>query len=264
MAQATAALRSSEARILTTQSSRLWGLDWSVETPWTFDGITVDACSFEESLPFMERHYGEIFGSVFADRFLADPMTEAKMRFGREMDVFVYRDEGREIGVLAGHPSDWTSYYMRTVALLPAYRDRHLLSRTMEQMTAPLAAVGCERIDGEVAPTNVAEDPWLTRIVERYRDVYAREKQVPVEAVTPANAHRLQFSASNPADPEHPYDTIERGRERPVVVVYDDRQDRRQATGARMTAAIVLPDRDDVAEDLQRGEALGLALVLEQ
>ena len=65
-----------------------------------------------------------------------------------------------------------------------------------------------------VAPTNVAEDPWLTRIVERYREVYAREKQVPVEAVTPANAHRLQFSASNPADPEHPYDTIQRGRER--------------------------------------------------
>lgn len=164
MAQATAEARSSATRILTTQSSRLWGLDWSRETPWTFDGITVDVCSFEESLPFMERHYGEIFGSVFADRFLADPMTEAKVRFGREMDVFLYRDEGREIGVLAGHPSDWTSYYMRTVALLPAYRDKRLLSRTMERMTRPLAAVGCERIDGEVAPTNVAMVRMLTSL----------------------------------------------------------------------------------------------------
>ncbi len=168
MVQANSAARTSEVRISPTQSARLWGLDWPARLPWTFDGITVDACTFDESLPFMQRHYGAIFGAAFEGRFLEDPMTDAKLRFGREMDVFVFRDRGRdgdrEIGVLAGHPSDWTTYYMRTVALLPEYRDRHLLSRTMEEVARALAEVGCERIDGEVSPANVAMVRMLTSL----------------------------------------------------------------------------------------------------
>lgn len=164
MPQAIAEPRSSETRILMTQSSRLWGLDWSVETPWTFDGITVETCAFDDAIPFVERHYGGIFGAAFQGRFLEDPMTAPKRRFGMDMDVFIYRDGEREIGMLAGHPSDWTSYYMRTVALLPEYRDKHLLSRTMEKLEGPLADAGCERIDGEVAPTNVAMVRMLTSL----------------------------------------------------------------------------------------------------
>lgn len=66
----------------------------------------------------------------------------------------------------------------------------------------------------QVRPTDPDADPWLVRIVERYRDSYAREKQIPVAEVTPAAAHRLQFRADNPLDLDRPYDTIVQGRHR--------------------------------------------------
>jgi hypothetical protein len=164
MPQPTAEAPHSEPRMVTTQSSRLWGLDWSVETPWSFDGITVATCSFDALDGFMRAHFDEIFGRQQGGRFLDDPMSAAKSRFCREMDVFVFRDGDVDVGVLAGHPTDWSTYYMRTAAFLPAYRDRRLLTRAVEKLYGPLAAVGCERIEGEAAPSNAAMMRMLTNL----------------------------------------------------------------------------------------------------
>jgi hypothetical protein len=65
-----------------------------------------------------------------------------------------------------------------------------------------------------VPPTDTSNDPWLSRIVERYREPYAREHGVRPSDVTPTAAHHLQFSATNPTDAGNPYDTIRLGRER--------------------------------------------------
>lgn len=102
-----------------------------------------------------------------------------------------------------------------------------------------------------VAPTNVDDDPWLTTIVDRYRDVYAREKHVPASEITPANAQRLLFSASNPRDPAHPFDTIALGRER----LHDDL--RRGGFALLLAAGFVF-----VVSLRGRGAALGTAAAL--
>ena len=65
-----------------------------------------------------------------------------------------------------------------------------------------------------VPPTDTSKDPWLSTIVERYREPYARENRVPVADVTPAAAHQLQFTVANPSNPAQPFDTIRLGRER--------------------------------------------------
>ena len=52
------------------------------------------------------------------------------------------------------HPSDWSTYYMRTAALLPEYRGRGLVSRFMERICEPLRAAGAERLEGDVSPAN--------------------------------------------------------------------------------------------------------------
>jgi hypothetical protein len=65
-----------------------------------------------------------------------------------------------------------------------------------------------------VPEVQAATDPWLVRIVDRYRDVYAHEKKVPAAEITPERAHQLLFTASNPLDPAHPHDTIQLGHER--------------------------------------------------
>ena len=136
-------------------SRRLLGLDWSATLPWTFDDITVDLGTFEaDAMPFMATHYGEIFGmsDPSTARFLVEPMTPSKLRFGAEMDVFVFRDAGTPIGLIVAHPTDWSTYYVRTAALLRDYRRkmvdegwterqlRDALRRSDEHRTNPSAS----------------------------------------------------------------------------------------------------------------------------
>jgi ribosomal protein S18 acetylase RimI-like enzyme len=145
-----------------TLSSRIWGLDWGCHLPWTLGNVTVTVGHFADALAFVGDHYAEIFGDGKESGFLSDPFTEAKRRFGDEMDVFSIRADGQVVGLLIAHPLDWTTYYMRSVAILPAYRDRKLFNQIVERCFAPLASAGVERIEGETAPTNVVMMRALT------------------------------------------------------------------------------------------------------
>lgn len=140
----------------TTISRRILGLDWRNFMPLQFDDVTAEVATFDEAQPFVEEHYGTIFGAL--DQripFFAEPMSEAKRRFGAEMDVFLFRHLGRSIGVLMSHPSDWSTYYMRTSAFLPDYRRSRLASRFMDLFWAPLAAAGIARVECDASPANI-------------------------------------------------------------------------------------------------------------
>jgi ribosomal protein S18 acetylase RimI-like enzyme len=144
-----------ESRRVASLSRRLWNLDWNAVLPWKFEDVTVEIGAFGDALPFIEEHYARIFGAdENQGRFLASPMTAAKRRFCDEADVFLFRASGQTIGIFLSHPSDWSTYYMRTAALLPEYRGRGLVSRLMENLCAPLRAVGVERLEGDVSPSN--------------------------------------------------------------------------------------------------------------
>jgi hypothetical protein len=137
-------------------SSRLWDLKWKRVLPWVFEDVSVEPAGFEDVLPFVQENYARIFGTQSGEaRFLSDPLTETKRRFGSEMDVFQFRAPEGVVGVLMSHPTDWTTYYMRTVAILPEYRERRLLTRFMERSYEPLRAAGVERIEGECSPANL-------------------------------------------------------------------------------------------------------------
>jgi hypothetical protein len=137
-------------------SERLWGLDWDRVLPWTLDdGISVESAAFDDALPFIQEHYASIFGTdAHEQRFLASPMTEAKRRFCAESDVFLFRIGSRTVGLLLANPIDWSTYYMRSVAILSEFRERHLLTRFMERSYEPLRKAGVERIEGECSPAN--------------------------------------------------------------------------------------------------------------
>ena len=83
-------------------------------------------------------------------------MTPVKLRFYAESDVFVFRDQGKIVGLLVAHPTDWSCYYMRSLVLLPAYRGRGLIGPLTEHLAEALGPAGVERIDCDVAPVNVA------------------------------------------------------------------------------------------------------------
>jgi hypothetical protein len=138
-----------------TLSQRYWNLDWTATCPWRFDDVVVEAAPFAAGIPFMREHYPSIFETHGEQsRFLSSPMTAAKRRFCDEADTFVFRSADRTIGLFIGNPSDWSTYYLRSTAILPAYRERRLFTRFVEQLYAPLRAVGVERVEAECSPAN--------------------------------------------------------------------------------------------------------------
>jgi Acetyltransferase (GNAT) family len=78
------------------------------------------------------------------------------------MDFFMIRIDGQDAGVVMGHPTDWTSYYVRSAAVLPAFRDRRVLTQFGERLFDPLRAAGVERIEAETSPANVPMGRLLT------------------------------------------------------------------------------------------------------
>jgi ribosomal protein S18 acetylase RimI-like enzyme len=146
-------------------SQRLWNLDWNRHLPWRFDDVTVELGTFADAVPFMAAHYPAIFHARENEgRFLGDPMTPAKRRFCDEMDVFLLKANGALVGLWMGHPTDWSTYYGRNSAILPEYRNRHLVTRLMDAACKPLSDAGVERFEAECAPSNVASVKLLVAL----------------------------------------------------------------------------------------------------
>jgi GNAT superfamily N-acetyltransferase len=136
-------------------SLRLWDLDWNRHLPLQLDeGVSVEFGTFDKALPFMQEHYGEIFGTP-ESLFLVEPMTEAKRRFCAEMDSFLFRAEGRTVGILLAHPTDWSTYYVRTTAFVEEYRGRGFMRMFLVHFWAALRAAGVARVESEASPANI-------------------------------------------------------------------------------------------------------------
>jgi hypothetical protein len=156
MQSITQSVRSDASEPIRPLSSRLWDLNWSQVLPWRFEEVRVEVSTFDGVMPFVHEHYARIFETHETEpRFLVDQSTDKKRRFGAEMDVFVFQAPPGIVGVLMGHPTDWSTYYMRTVAIMPEYRKRRLLSRFMELSYEPLRAAGVDRVEGECSPANL-------------------------------------------------------------------------------------------------------------
>jgi hypothetical protein len=143
-------------RRASTLTERVWDLRWQDRLPWEFDGVRVDLGQAADVNDFLLQNRALLFGGVEgAGRFLADPTTPAKQRWVDEMDIFVLSQNANTIGILCGHPTDWTTYYLRSTALLPAVRGSGLIQRVMERMYEPLVQVGAERMEAETSPANL-------------------------------------------------------------------------------------------------------------
>jgi ribosomal protein S18 acetylase RimI-like enzyme len=147
-------------------SKTLWDVDWSLLLPQsvTDDGVSVEWSCFERAAPFVRAHYAEIFeeagGSPFDTR-----LEDAKTRYYRAVgDFFEFVHEGRTVGLLIGTPIDWSSYYIRSAAALPAYQGRKIVQRFFPLLFAQLKAAGVERIEADTSPANMATIQLLTRL----------------------------------------------------------------------------------------------------
>lgn len=184
-------------------SRDLWDVGWEGALPIELaGGVRVRRAARGEALAFIEAQYPRIFAGPQPERFLSDPMTASKRRFFDLCDRLIFRDGEETVGVLVGHPLDWSSYYWRTVALLPTYRGRGLVAQALQSMDALLREVGVQRVQGDTAVNNVSQIRLLHRIGYRVTGSSTCERWGALLRLTkflvpePAAAFAQQYCAS--------------------------------------------------------------------
>jgi len=148
-------------------SRELWGVDWRAALPrrLTQDGIELRCSDIERALPFVAAHYGAIFEEDPAsNRFFSEPFDGAKLRYYRQADVFEMVDRGETVGVAIGGPSDWSTYYLRTMGVLPSHQGRQLPRCIFPFMFEVLSGAGVRRFELDTSPSNMATIQVLTRM----------------------------------------------------------------------------------------------------
>ena len=133
-------------------SERYWALHFQ---PSEHDGLTATPVPFRECLPFMTKHYAELFRTE-PNRFFEEKMTDAKLRYLAECDAFLFRKNGVDVGMCVCNPIDWASYYIRTYALLPEVRGRDFSVPFLRGVFRQLRAAGVNRVEADTSPTNIA------------------------------------------------------------------------------------------------------------
>lgn len=156
MNEAVLSLPVPQAQATTPRSESLLGVRFRASLPWYIDPWTVEWAHPDEVLAFLAEH-GGMLSDPNDGRWIRESLTDAKLRFLDEADRFAIRDSrSKQLrGVVVAHPSDWSTYYIRTVALLPEVRGTFAL-RLLSRLFDELRDAGVARVESDVSPNNRA------------------------------------------------------------------------------------------------------------
>jgi hypothetical protein len=148
-------------------SSTLWGLDFSRDLPrvLSHDGIEVTPGDLTRVRTFLAEEFPS-----FAEESLGaapcETIVDAKRWYLRSAcDVIELRHEGNTIGVFVGAPEDWSSYYVRTFAVVQLYQRPALIRRFVRECVfEPLALHHVERLVADTSPANLAMSRCFTEL----------------------------------------------------------------------------------------------------
>ncbi|MBL6989386.1 MAG: GNAT family N-acetyltransferase [Bacteriovoracaceae bacterium] len=152
-------------------STDLWDLNWQEHLPITIPlstGGTADfkSCSSHVAFEFLKKNYDQLFTeNEKHSSFLFTDGHPAKFDFySRCCDVFCYSIKGTTIGILVANPVDWSSYYIRYINILPAYRGNKLFEVALQCILDLLSDHDLKRVTIEVSPSNLYQIQRLTRL----------------------------------------------------------------------------------------------------
>jgi ribosomal protein S18 acetylase RimI-like enzyme len=148
-------------------SERLWGIDWRTHLPFRSGELTVEASSYAEAAGFVAAHYSTIFQQETGPSgFSSSGVGEFKARYYAAVgDFFEVKRAGETVGLLVCNPADWSTYYVRSAALLPELQGHGVIQKFLaEVIFEVLREAGVERVDIDVAPSNLAMMHIATRL----------------------------------------------------------------------------------------------------
>ncbi|MCG8591078.1 MAG: hypothetical protein MJE66_17435 [Proteobacteria bacterium] len=142
-------------------SESVFGVEWDrwLPRPLGGGGAVLRAAEAGEVEAFLTEHQGEIVAPERArtrfGRFGASP---AQARFSElAMDSFAIERGGRTVGIFVGQAWDWSTYYLRYLAMLPEARGCGSVAGIIEDFGEWLAPHGFERLEVDVSVSHLAQ-----------------------------------------------------------------------------------------------------------
>lgn len=136
-------------------SEEVFGFRWSELVPCAIgsDGEVLRLAGYEEVRAFLAEHHDAILApEVAGSRFSQLEESPTKARFCERMaDCFVFEHEARTVGVFVGQVSDWSTYYLRYLAMHPAHRGRGAVLGLVQTVGDFLQRHGFERLETDVS-----------------------------------------------------------------------------------------------------------------
>jgi RimJ/RimL family protein N-acetyltransferase len=156
----------SERRPRQALSAMLWGIDWASHLPVDVgSGVTVHTRTYDECVPFVRQNYARIFHEDGTSPFTQTRSDPAKERYYRlAADFFGFHLGDQMIGLIVGTPSDWSTYYLRSCAVLPEHLGKKILHPFMPLLFDLLKSAGLERVEVDTSPSNLSMMQILTRL----------------------------------------------------------------------------------------------------
>lgn len=146
-------------------SQTIWGIVWEDHFPYqTQGGIKVELSNYDDVSAFMNDNYHNIYNTLDNPFTGSDPNSKKRSYYEVAGDFFKFNDDLRTIAIAVGNPLDWTGYYYRNVSIMPEYQGQGIYQEFTKYLVNILRQHGVERLEGDVAPSNMVNIRVMTKM----------------------------------------------------------------------------------------------------
>lgn len=139
-------------------SERLFGINWQkiLPVPLTEDGVSLHAATFEETDAFTKANLKIFYRTDPANSLFAaySPNASRETYYRDNSDGFIFKHEGKTVGIVTAQPTDWSTYYYRSGIILPEYQNKRIIQKFLIHTMGVLAQHGVDRAFVEVVPAH--------------------------------------------------------------------------------------------------------------
>lgn len=141
-----------------TVSRKLWDLDWNARLPMNLGtDCTLRVARPGEIENFAASHFENVYGPATDKDWLIRRNHPSRTYFYEALaDCFILECHGQAIGILVFNATDWSSYYLRNITILPEYQGRGIYKAVLRKVIEILRTLPIERLEVEVAVINRA------------------------------------------------------------------------------------------------------------
>ena len=146
-------------------TQRILNIDWSEHFPPVLskqdspDTEEVRLSDQETVRNFMLQNGDYIFEKCqWQTQFLSEEYSMGKFNYYDGVgDFFAFHAQNKIVGTFVGNVSDWSTYYLRSCAILPEFQGRGYFSKFLMKLFSVLSDNGINRAETEVSPSNIGE-----------------------------------------------------------------------------------------------------------